>query len=117
MGYFGAHGRWKPKPTFREMSETLLDTDHKPKNFALIGAAGYVAPRHMRAIRDTGNRLVAALDPHDSVGILDTYAPDCAFFTEFERFDRHCEKLRRMGDDHRIHYVSICSPNYSSIYS
>lgn len=83
-----------------------------PKNFGLIGAAGYVAPRHMKAIKDTGNRLVAALDPNDSVGIIDSYAPDASFFTEFERFDRHAEKLRRMGDEHRLHYVSICSPNY-----
>ncbi len=82
------------------------------KNFALIGAAGYVAPRHMKAIRDTGNRLVAALDPNDSVGILDSYSYDVKFFTEFERFDRHAEKLRRMGEEHRLHYVSIASPNY-----
>jgi UDP-N-acetyl-2-amino-2-deoxyglucuronate dehydrogenase len=83
-----------------------------PKNFGLIGAAGFVAPRHMKAIVDTGNSLVAALDPNDSVGIIDSYAPDAAFFTEFERFDRHAEKLRRMGEEHRLHYVSICSPNY-----
>ena len=82
------------------------------KNFALIGAAGYIAPRHMQAIKDTGNRLVAAVDPHDSVGVLDGYFDQVDFFTEFERFDRHCEKLRRLGDEHRIHYVSICSPNY-----
>jgi UDP-N-acetyl-2-amino-2-deoxyglucuronate dehydrogenase len=67
------------------------------KNFALIGAAGYVAPRHMRAIADTGNRLAAALDPNDSVGVIDSYFPEAAFFTEFERFDRHAEKLRRKG--------------------
>jgi len=83
-----------------------------PKNFGLIGAAGYVAPQNMKAINDTGNRLVAAMDPNDSVGIIDSYAPDASFFTEFERFDRHAEKLRRMGDEHRLHYVSICSPNY-----
>lgn len=83
-----------------------------PKNFGLIGAAGYVAPRHMKAIVDTGNKLLAAMDPNDSVGIIDSYAPDAAFFTEFERFDRHAEKLRRMGEEHRLHYVSICSPNY-----
>ena len=81
-------------------------------NFALIGAAGYIAPRHMKAIKETGNRLVAATDPHDSVGILDRYFEDVDFFTEFERFDRHCEKLRREGEDKRIHYVSICSPNH-----
>ncbi|TFH32948.1 MAG: Gfo/Idh/MocA family oxidoreductase [Deltaproteobacteria bacterium] len=82
------------------------------KNFALVGAAGYIAPRHMKAIRDTGNRIVAAVDKSDSVGILDTYSYDAAFFTEFERFDRHAEKLRRQGGEKRIHYVSICSPNY-----
>jgi UDP-N-acetyl-2-amino-2-deoxyglucuronate dehydrogenase len=82
------------------------------KNFALIGAGGYIAPRHMKAIRDTGNRLVAALDKSDSVGVLDSFSDDVAFFTEFERFDRHAEKLRRMGAAERIHYVSICSPNY-----
>lgn len=82
------------------------------KNFALVGAAGFVAPRHMRAIRDTGHRLVAAVDPHDSVGILDTYAPEARFFTQIERFDRHLEKLRRGPDGWRLHYLSICSPNY-----
>lgn len=83
-----------------------------PLNFALLGAGGYIAPRHMKAIRDTGNRLVAACDPSDSVGILDSYSYEVAFFTEFERFDRHIEKLRRQGNDKRIHYISICSPNY-----
>jgi len=82
------------------------------RNFALIGAAGYIAPRHMKAIRDTGNRIVAAVDKSDSVGILDSYFHDVAFFTEFERFDRHAEKLRRQGEDSCIHYTSICSPNY-----
>ncbi len=81
-------------------------------NFALIGAGGYIAPRHMRAITDTGNNLVAALDPSDSVGILDSFSHDVAFFTEFERFDRHAEKLRRHGKESQIHFVSICSPNY-----
>ncbi len=81
------------------------------KNFALIGAAGFIAPRHMQAIRDTGHSLVAALDKSDSVGIIDSYFPDSAFFTEFERFDRHVEKLRRENGQH-VHYVSICSPNY-----
>ena len=80
------------------------------KNFALIGAAGYIAPRHLQAIRDTGNRLVAALDPHDSVGILDSFFPDARFFTEFERFDRHIAKLARGGE--RLDFVSIASPNY-----
>ncbi|SDT96767.1 Gfo/Idh/MocA family oxidoreductase [Desulfobacula phenolica] len=81
-------------------------------NFALIGAAGYVAPKHFKAIKETGNNLIAALDKSDSVGILDNYSYDVAFFTEFERFDRHAEKLKRLGEDNRIHYVSICSPNY-----
>lgn len=80
------------------------------KNFALIGAAGYIAPRHLQAIKDTGNNLVAALDKFDSVGIMDSYFPKADFFTEFERFDRHIEKLRRNGQ--QIDYVSICSPNY-----
>lgn len=80
------------------------------KNFALIGAAGYIAPRHMKAIKETGNNLVAALDKHDNVGVLDSYFPNADFFTEFERFDRHLDKLRRQGK--KIDYVSICSPNY-----
>lgn len=80
------------------------------KRFALIGAAGYIAPRHMKAIRETGNDLVAALDPNDSVGIIDSHFPDAHFFTEFERFDRHVDKLRRAGQG--IDYVSIASPNY-----
>ncbi len=82
------------------------------KNFALTGAAGYITPRHLKAIQDTGSQLVAALDKHDSVGILDSYFPDCAFFTEYERFDRHLEKLRRENEGKEIHYLSICSPNY-----
>ena len=82
------------------------------KNFALIGAAGYIAPRHMKAIKETGNVLVAALDRSDSVGVLDQYFPKTSFFTEFERFDRHIEKLKRTGEEDRIHYVSIASPNY-----
>ncbi|HCM76895.1 MAG TPA: oxidoreductase [Cytophagales bacterium] len=80
------------------------------KNFALIGAAGYIAPRHLQAIKATGNNLVAAMDKNDSVGILDSYFPECDFFTEFERFDRHLDKLKRKGV--KIDYVSICSPNY-----
>jgi UDP-N-acetyl-2-amino-2-deoxyglucuronate dehydrogenase len=79
-------------------------------NFALIGVGGYIAPRHLKAIRDTGHELVAALDPHDNVGILDSYFPDARFFTEFERFDRHIDKLRRNGEV--LDYVSIASPNY-----
>lgn len=81
-------------------------------NFALVGAGGYIAPRHLAAIKETGNRLVSALDPNDSVGILDRYSFDVRFFTEFERFDRHAEKLRRKGEGERLHWVSICSPNY-----
>ena len=82
------------------------------KNFAFIGVAGFIAPRHLTAIKQTGNRLVAAVDPHDSVGILDSYFSEVSFFTEFERFDRHIEKLRRQSEPERVHYVSICSPNY-----
>lgn len=82
------------------------------KNFALTGAAGYVAPRHLKAIRDTNNRLVAAIDPHDSVGVLDSFFPEAAFFTEFERFDRHLEKIRRMDENSRVDFVSVCSPNH-----
>lgn len=82
------------------------------KNFALIGAAGYIAPRHMQAIKATGNNLVAALDPNDSVGIIDSYFPEAKFFTEYERFDRHVDKLHRAGSGDRIDYISICSPNY-----
>ena len=80
------------------------------KNFAIIGAGGYIAPRHMKAIKDTGNNLIAALDKHDSVGIMDSYFPDADFFTEFERFDRHLEKLKRLGN--KTDFVSVCSPNY-----
>ncbi|MCW8994969.1 MAG: Gfo/Idh/MocA family oxidoreductase [Psychromonas sp.] len=81
------------------------------KNFAITGVAGYIAPRHLQAIKDTGNRLVAAVDPNDSVGILDKYFPNVSFFTEFERFDRHLEKLRREKNDQKVDYLSICSPN------
>ena len=81
------------------------------KRFALIGAGGYIAPRHMKAIKDTGNVVVACLDKNDSVGIIDTYFPDADFFVEFERFDRHIEKLRRENGQ-QVDYVSICSPNY-----
>jgi len=82
------------------------------RNFAMTGAAGFVAPRHLQAIRDTGNRLVAAVDPHDAVGVLDRYSFGVRFFTEFERFDRHLEKLRRGPESDRVHFVTICSPNY-----
>ncbi len=81
-------------------------------NFAVTGVAGFVAPRHLKAIRDTGHRLVAAADPHDAAGLLDQYSFDVRFFTEIERFDRHLEKLRRGREQDRVHYVSICSPNY-----
>ena len=80
------------------------------KNFILIGAAGYIAPRHMKAIKETGNNLIAAYDPYDGVGTMDSHFPDAHFFTEFERFDRHIEKLKRSGTE--IDYVTICSPNY-----
>ena len=81
-------------------------------NFAITGVAGFVAPRHLNAIRDTGHHLVAAVDPHDAVGLLDRYSFGVRFFTEIERFDRHLEKLRRSSEGERVHYVSICSPNY-----
>jgi UDP-N-acetyl-2-amino-2-deoxyglucuronate dehydrogenase len=80
------------------------------KNFALIGVAGFIAPRHLKAIKETGNNLVAALDKFDQVGILDSYFPKADFFTEFERFDRHLDKLKRQGT--KIDFVSICTPNY-----
>ena len=80
------------------------------KNFALIGAAGYIAPRHMKAIKETGNTLLAALDMNDSVGILDSFFPEARFFTEFERFDRHVELLKRSGT--QLDFVSVTSPNY-----
>ncbi len=84
----------------------------KLHNFALIGAAGYIAPRHMKAIKDTGNQLLAALDPYDGMGIMDSHFPEADFFTEPERFDRHLDKLRRKNEGKQIDYVSICSPNY-----
>jgi len=82
------------------------------ENFAVIGVGGYIAPRHLKAIQETGNRLVAAVDPNDSVGILDRYSYDVRYFREIERFDRHLDKLRRGPEEHRIQWVSICSPNY-----
>ena len=81
------------------------------KNFAICGAAGYIAPRHLKAIKDTGNNLIAALDPHDSVGIMDSYFPNSDFFTNFERFERHLEKLSLFGDT-KIDYLTVCSPNF-----
>lgn len=81
-------------------------------NFALTGVAGYIAPRHLKAIQAVDGNLLAACDPHDSVGVLDSYFPNAAFFKEFERFDRHLEKLRRMSEAERVRYVCICSPNH-----
>lgn len=81
-------------------------------NFAITGVGGYIAPRHLQAIKDTGNRLIAAVDKHDSVGILDRFFMDCSFFTEFERFDRHLEKLRKKNHPDKIDFLSICSPNH-----
>jgi len=81
-----------------------------PYNFALIGIAGFIAVRHLKAIKETGNNLVATLDKSDSVGVMDSYFPEADFFVEFERFDRHIDKLKRHGT--KVHYVSICSPNY-----
>jgi UDP-N-acetyl-2-amino-2-deoxyglucuronate dehydrogenase len=78
--------------------------------FGLIGAAGFVAPRHMKAIKEVGGQLVAAVDKHDCVGVMDSYFPESSFFTEFERFDRHVDKLRRKGEG--LDYVSVCTPNY-----
>ncbi|MFC2101568.1 Gfo/Idh/MocA family oxidoreductase [Bacteroidota bacterium] len=95
-----------------------MTSTKKPLNFALIGAAGYIAPRHMKAIKETGNNLLAALDPYDGVGIMDSYFPNADFFIEPERFDRHLDKLRRLAksknrlSDRKVDYVSICSPNY-----
>ena len=80
------------------------------KKFGIIGIAGYIAPRHLRAIKETCNTLVCGLDPYDGVGIIDSYFPEADFFTEFERFDRHVDKLRRNGQG--LDFVSICSPNY-----
>jgi UDP-N-acetyl-2-amino-2-deoxyglucuronate dehydrogenase len=84
----------------------------KDRNFAICGVAGYVAPRHLKAIYDTGNTVVAAVDTHDAVGVLDRFSFDVRFFTEIERFDRHLEKLRRGPQARQVDYVSICSPNY-----
>ncbi|MBN1213861.1 MAG: Gfo/Idh/MocA family oxidoreductase [Candidatus Lokiarchaeota archaeon] len=82
------------------------------KNFALTGLGGYIAPRHLQAIKDTNNNLIATCDPNDSVGIIDRYFPNAAFFTQFERFDRHLEMLRRRTDGNAVEYLSICSPNF-----
>jgi UDP-N-acetyl-2-amino-2-deoxyglucuronate dehydrogenase len=88
-----------------------MSTD-SAKNFAITGVAGYIAPRHLQAIKETGNHLVAAMDPHDSVGVIDRYFPQASFFCEFERFDRHLEMLRRKSPSEKIDYLSICSPNH-----
>nr|HPI71185.1 Gfo/Idh/MocA family oxidoreductase [Tenuifilaceae bacterium] len=80
------------------------------KNFCLIGSAGFIAPRHLKAIKETGNNLLATLDKHDCVGIMDSYFPEADFFIEYERFDRHIYKLKRTGI--QMDYVSICTPNY-----
>ena len=93
-----------------DINSTNSTTSPKAKRFALIGASGFVAPRHMKAILETGNSLVAAIDPMIRWGLYDSYFPQATFFTEFERFDRHAEKMRRKGLP--IHYVGICSPNY-----
>lgn len=82
------------------------------KNFAVIGVAGYIAPRHLKAIQETGNRIVAAVDPNDAVGILDRYSYEIRYFREIERFDRHVDKLRRGPEADRIDWITICSPNY-----
>jgi UDP-N-acetyl-2-amino-2-deoxyglucuronate dehydrogenase len=82
------------------------------KNFAITGVAGYIAPRHLQAIKDTGNKLIAAVDPHDSVGILDRYFPETSFFTEFERFDRFLDMLRRGKEEEHLNYLTICAPNH-----
>lgn len=81
-------------------------------NFALIGVGGYIAPRHLKAIKDTGNNLIAALDPSDSVGIIDAYYPNVDFFTDFERFERYIEQLRQSSSSKKIDFISICSPNH-----
>jgi UDP-N-acetyl-2-amino-2-deoxyglucuronate dehydrogenase len=91
---------------------TNLQVSQSSSNFAIIGVAGYVAPRHLKAIREVGGRLLAAADPKDSVGILDQFSFDVRFFTEIERLDRHLEKLRRGPNAGRVHYLSVCSPNY-----
>src|SRR5512133_1434831 len=90
----------------------MADLDKSPLNFALIGAGGYIAPRHLKAIRDTGNALAAAVDPNDSVGLLDQFSLDVRYFREIERFDRHLDKQRRGPESGRVQWVSVCSPNF-----
>lgn len=96
----------------RRITFLKLKQTKEMKNFALTGLAGYIAPRHLKAIKDTGNRLVAAVDPHDSVGIIDSFFPEASFFTEVERFDRHLEKIKREDNGEKIDYMTICSPNH-----
>lgn len=99
----------------RRLRRRQPEWDKRPltsKNFSLIGAAGYIAPRHMRAIKETGNELLVVLDPSDSLGIIDSYFPDAHYFSEFERFDREIYRRQRLTDETSIDYVSICSPNY-----
>lgn len=107
-----SYARARANCAFSTATVSLEMADERTMNFAITGVAGYVASRHLQAVKDVGGRLVAALDPHDSVGVLDQYFPDAAFFTEFERFDRHIEKLRRGPAAQRLHYLSICAPNH-----
>ena len=100
------------EPVHRAGTASADDAEHSRQNFAIIGTAGFVAPRHLRAIKETGNELVAAVDVHDAVGVLDGYFPEARFFTEIERFDRYLEKRRRRLNGGPVDYVSICSPNY-----
>jgi len=106
----GLHGSSQDAAKLHFMGSQLSELGLRPARFALIGVAGFIAPRHLKAIKETGNTLIAALDPKDSVGIIDSYFPDADFFTESERFDRHLDKLHRSGQS--VNFVSICSPNY-----
>ncbi len=110
-----AHARPERPPTDRVTEIDLDDAGARSesnRNFAMTGVAGFVAPRHLEAIRRNGGRLLSAMDPFDSVGILDSYFPECAFFTEYERFDRHLEKLRRGRPEERVGWMTVCSPNH-----
>jgi UDP-N-acetyl-2-amino-2-deoxyglucuronate dehydrogenase len=88
----------------------MSNETYREMTFAIVGAAGFIAPRHLKAIKEVGGQLVAAVDPNDSVGVIDSFFPEADFFTEVERFDRHLDKLRR--DNRPVGFVSICSPNY-----
>ena len=101
-----------PKCCITKRFQEIIKRYFMPKNFALTGSSGYVTPRHLKAIKDTGENLVATVDPNDSSGDRDKYFEDVRFFTEFERFDRHLDKLRREGEGKAIDFISICSPNY-----